>query len=124
MKTSFQAAVTILGISLVVALPSQASAGGQGTPGNALNPGATPSVVQADPEGIGIVVASRNPTGLLTIAPTLRNDVATTSGGLRYTAERARGEVELAIAALERLPPSKFRDGLTELAQFAVQRRY
>ena len=47
-----------------------------------------------------------------------------TSGGLRYTAERARSEVEIAIAALAPLPPSKFRDGLVELAQFAVQRRY
>jgi octaprenyl-diphosphate synthase len=47
-----------------------------------------------------------------------------TAGGLRYTAERARAEVELAIAALERLPPSKFRDALAELAQFAIQRRY
>jgi octaprenyl-diphosphate synthase len=47
-----------------------------------------------------------------------------TSGGLRYTAERARAEVELAIAALAPLPPSKFRDGLAGLAQFAIQRRY
>jgi len=43
---------------------------------------------------------------------------------LRYTAERARSEVELAIAALGPLPPSKFLDGLVELAQFAIQRRY
>jgi octaprenyl-diphosphate synthase len=47
-----------------------------------------------------------------------------TSGGLRYTAERARNEVEIAIAALDPLPPSKFRDALVELARFAVQRRY
>jgi octaprenyl-diphosphate synthase len=47
-----------------------------------------------------------------------------TSGGLRYTAERARKEVEAAIAALAPLPPSKFRDALADLAQFAVQRRY
>ncbi len=47
-----------------------------------------------------------------------------TSGGLRYTAERARAEVELAIAALDPVPPSRFRDGLIELAQFAIQRRY
>jgi len=47
-----------------------------------------------------------------------------TSGGLRYTAERASGEVELAIAALAPLPPSKFRDGLVELAKFSIQRRY
>ena len=37
---------------------------------------------------------------------------------------RSRSEVEIAIAALAPLPPSKFRDGLVELAQFAVQRRY
>ena len=47
-----------------------------------------------------------------------------TSGGLRYTADRARTEVEVAIAALAPLPASKFRDGLVELARFAVQRRY
>ena len=47
-----------------------------------------------------------------------------TSGGLRYTAERARQEVEVAIAALAPLPASKYRDGLVDLAQFAVARRY
>jgi octaprenyl-diphosphate synthase len=47
-----------------------------------------------------------------------------TSGGLRYTAERAREEVGVAIDALAPLPASKFRDGLVELAQFAVHRRY
>ncbi len=46
------------------------------------------------------------------------------SGGLRYTAERARQEVEVAIAALEPLPSSKFRDCLVNLAQFALHRRY
>jgi len=46
------------------------------------------------------------------------------SGGLRYTAERARIEAEAAIAALAALPPSKYREGLTGLAQFAVCRRY
>ena len=47
-----------------------------------------------------------------------------TSGGLRYTAERARQEVDIAISALAPLPPSKFRDGLIGLAQFAINRRY
>ena len=47
-----------------------------------------------------------------------------TSGGLRYTAERAREEVEVAIKALAPLPPSKYRDALAELAQFAIRRRY
>jgi octaprenyl-diphosphate synthase len=47
-----------------------------------------------------------------------------TSGGLRYTAERARHEVEIAIKALAPVPPSKYRDALIELAQFAIRRRY
>ncbi|MFO7287185.1 MAG: octaprenyl diphosphate synthase [Gammaproteobacteria bacterium] len=46
------------------------------------------------------------------------------SGGLRYTMERARIEAEHAIAALSVLSPSKFRDGLVGLAQFAIHRRY
>jgi octaprenyl-diphosphate synthase len=47
-----------------------------------------------------------------------------TSGGLRYTAERAREEVDLAIEALSPLPPSRFRDALADLALFAIRRRY
>jgi octaprenyl-diphosphate synthase len=47
-----------------------------------------------------------------------------TSGGLRYTGERAHEEAELAVAALAVLPPSQFRDGLTTLAEFAVNRRF
>jgi octaprenyl-diphosphate synthase len=47
-----------------------------------------------------------------------------TSGGLRYTAERAREEVAIAIKALEPLPTSKFRDGLVDLAHFAIYRRF
>src|SRR5690554_3957734 len=46
------------------------------------------------------------------------------SGGLRYTMERARIEAEHAIAALSVLSPSKFRDGLVGLAQFAIHRRF
>jgi len=47
-----------------------------------------------------------------------------TSGGLRYTAERAREEVAVAVKALAPLPASKFRDGLVDLAQFAAHRRF
>ena len=46
------------------------------------------------------------------------------SGGLRYTAERAREEANLAIAALEALPASSYRDALKTLAEFAVNRRF
>jgi octaprenyl-diphosphate synthase len=47
-----------------------------------------------------------------------------TSGGLRYTAERAEIEADRAVTALEPLPRSKFKDGLIELAEFAVKRRF
>jgi len=47
-----------------------------------------------------------------------------TSGGLRYTAERAREEADLAVGALAALQPSQYRDGLTTLAEFAVSRRF
>jgi octaprenyl-diphosphate synthase len=47
-----------------------------------------------------------------------------TSGGLRYTTERAREEVTVAVKALAPLPASKFREGLVDLAQFAIQRRF
>ncbi len=47
-----------------------------------------------------------------------------TSGGLRYTAERAQQEAELAIRALDPLADSSFKDALRTLAQFSVRRRY
>ena len=47
-----------------------------------------------------------------------------TSGGLRYTAERAEEEARQAVAALETLPGSVYRNALTELAEFAIKRRY
>ena len=47
-----------------------------------------------------------------------------TSGGLRYTAERAREEATMAVQALEALPDSEFVAGLATLAQFAISRRF
>ncbi len=47
-----------------------------------------------------------------------------TSGGLRYTAERAREEAELAIQALDVLPDSDYKQALAILAQFAINRRF
>jgi hypothetical protein len=89
MKILLQTAVVTLGLSLIVAAPAQAqgSAGQQGTPGNALNPGNSERGVPSDPEGTGIVVGSRSPTGLLTVAPTLEKAASTTASGLRYRAK-------------------------------------
>jgi octaprenyl-diphosphate synthase len=47
-----------------------------------------------------------------------------TSGGLRYTAERAQQEAELAIRALDDLADTPFKDALSSLAQFSVRRRH
>ena len=47
-----------------------------------------------------------------------------TSGGLRYTAERAQQEADLAIRALDALDDTPFTDALRSLAQFSVRRRH
>lgn len=46
------------------------------------------------------------------------------TGGLEYTARLARRETDLAIAALEELPDSAYRQALRDLAEFAVSRSY
>ena len=46
------------------------------------------------------------------------------SGGLEYTARRAQREKDAAVAALEAVPASRYRDGLAALAEFAVARTY
>jgi octaprenyl-diphosphate synthase len=45
-------------------------------------------------------------------------------GGLAYTARLARSEADQALAALAPLPDSAFKEGLSELAQFAVARKH
>jgi len=44
-------------------------------------------------------------------------------GGLAYTARLAQGEAEQALTALAPLPETAFKEGLSELAKFAVARR-
>ena len=58
--------------------------GQEATPGNALNPRAVNSIVERDPEGLGIAENSRSPTGLLTASPLLVKAPSKTSGGLLY----------------------------------------
>jgi octaprenyl-diphosphate synthase len=45
-------------------------------------------------------------------------------GGLAYTARLAQCEVDHALAALAPLPESSFKEGLSELAKFAVARKH
>jgi octaprenyl-diphosphate synthase len=44
-------------------------------------------------------------------------------GGLAYTARLAQCEADQALAALAPLPESAFKEGLSELAKFAVARK-
>ncbi len=46
------------------------------------------------------------------------------TGALEYTGTKAREQVTLALAELECLPHSPYRQAMTELAQFAVERAY
>jgi octaprenyl-diphosphate synthase len=45
-------------------------------------------------------------------------------GGLAYTARLAQSEADQALAALDPLPASAFKEGLSELARFAVARKH
>jgi octaprenyl-diphosphate synthase len=45
-------------------------------------------------------------------------------GGLAYTARLAQSEVDQALAALAPLPETAFKEGLSELAKFAVSRKH
>ena len=45
-------------------------------------------------------------------------------GGLAYTARLAQSEVDQALAALAPLPESMFKEGLSELAKFAIARKH
>lgn len=45
-------------------------------------------------------------------------------GGLAYTRRRAQVEVDQALAALAPLPETGFKEGLSELARFAVDRKH
>ncbi len=45
-------------------------------------------------------------------------------GGLAYTARLAQSEADQALAALAPLPETVFKEGLSELARFAVARRH
>ena len=47
-----------------------------------------------------------------------------TSGGLRYTSERAEEEAAMAIRSLDALPSSVYSEGLKSLAEFTVRRRF
>ena len=57
--------------------------GQDATPGNAMNPRAVSSIVERDPEGLGIVEGSRTPSGLL-IAPTPLVKEPKKAGGMLY----------------------------------------
>lgn len=46
------------------------------------------------------------------------------TGGIPYTANAAQQEADRAIEALAPLPESAYKDGLYQLAEFSVQRRY
>jgi octaprenyl-diphosphate synthase len=50
--------------------------------------------------------------------------VIESTGAIPYTARAAQREADLAIAALESLPPSEYRQALYNLAEFSVSRSY
>ena len=76
------------------------------TPGNALNPRTVSSIVERDPEGLGIAANSRTPTGLLIPPAPLVREPSKTSSGMLY-----RGTVEFgAIGVGGDKEAAKFRE--------------
>ncbi len=99
MKIRSYASVITLGIGVLRLTASLAHAGpGDGqeaTPGNALNPRAISSIVERDPEGLGIAENSRSPTGLLTVPAPLVKEPSKTASGLLYRATVEFGAIGL-----------------------------
>jgi octaprenyl-diphosphate synthase len=80
------------------------------------------ALANAQPAGAAQLRAAIENGGIDDLAQITR--LIETSGGLEYTARKARQEKELAIEALGRLPASSYRNALMALAEFAVARTY
>ena len=105
MKIRSYASVITLGIG-VLRLTTALAYAQDATPGNALNPRTVSSVVERDPEGLGIAVNSRTPTGLLIPPAPLVKEPSKTSSGMLY-----RGTVEFgAIGVGGDKEAAKFRE--------------
>ena len=99
MKNGSYPSMIALGISVLGLTSSLAHAGRldeqDTTPGNALNPRTVTSVVERDPDGMGITERSRTPTGLLTVSPSIVKAPSATPGGLLYRATVEFGGIGL-----------------------------
>jgi len=80
------------------------------------------ALANAQPAGSAQLRAAIENGGIDDLAQITR--LIETSGGLEYTARKARQEKELAIEALDRLPATSYRNALMALAEFAVARTY
>ena len=85
MKIRSYVSVIAVGIA-VLRLTASYAYGQDSTPGNAVNPRTVNSVVERDPEGLGLAVNSRTPTGLLIPAAPLVKEPSKTAGGMLYRA--------------------------------------
>jgi len=83
MKTRSSASVIALGIG-VLRLTTSLAFAQDATPANALNPRTVSSIVERDPEGLGIGVNSRTPTGLLMPPAPLVEEPSKTASGMLY----------------------------------------
>jgi hypothetical protein len=105
MKIRLYASVITLGMG-VLRLTTSPAYGQDATPGNALNPRTVSSIVERDPEGLGIAVNSRTPTGLLIPPAPLVKEPSKRASGMLY-----RGTVEFgAIGVGGDKEAAKFRE--------------
>ena len=105
MKIRSYASIITLGLGVLRLTTSPAHAGQEATPGNTLNPRAVSSIVERDPEGLGLAENSRTPSGLRTAAALAVKELSKTAGGVFY-----RSTVELGGIALTGARVAKFRE--------------
>jgi len=77
---------------------------------------------EGSPEERALVREAIRKGGLDDLAPIL--DIVHRTGAIDYTKAQARAQVDSALAALADLPPSSFRDTLTDIARMAVERTH
>ena len=102
MRIRSHTSVIILGLALTALAHPRPADGQEATPGNALNPRGISSIVERDPEGLGIAEGSRTPTGLLIAKPSAKILYDTLAKGPKLSPEDQVNSTRLFMREMNR----------------------